>query len=363
MRLQWQISRLLRPIFLHSSVTGSSLVGGLMLLSLPGLAGEGWLAHLTPAEGAIQSEMVLSNLSLNPEDVQFFDQAGNLVLETRLAGGETRVLGAEAFTNGRPGHLFFRSGPLTSVSVRYSMADDPYSILVPGNGDLGSAYRFSRPGDSELWLGLALVNTGHAMTDIQIRFFSADGALLRQTGLTQRLGPRQKLLTLLPDTTGGESSYAAFEVLADQPIAPVVLYGGKAPPLARLLGSIAPEANLRDRIFANASGGITGESESVLIENGYLEFRGSRIRLEEEPTIWEELSRLGFENLSLDIEPRGDICCDFRTYSATMVRGKARNSIRFMDEDVHENLPAALEIIAAIFHYAEEVTGLESSVF
>ena len=336
-------------------------ITAMLLMSLTLWAGLERVPHLTPAESTIQSEIVMNNDSLNPAKVTLHTTDG--IRDYTVPAQTTLTLTPADLGPLWPTHLTYEvTQDLVTVSARYVSKEGDHYITVPGSDQVARRWRFSQLGMTRFWGGVALVNAGAGPTDVVIRQYDGQRNLLYEKTMLEGLASGQKSIFLLNALPMTHSRDTYFELISDNPVSALVLYGNDPKMPDAFVSFIQPERVFQDHIKAIVSGGFIGIHEEVLIQNGMLTFQGVTVPMPSEEAFYAELEALGINSLRLPAS-RFD-CCDQFDYTASVVRGETGNAFSFNDWDRNrEEMESAFAIVTRIFELAVELTGKPSIPF
>ena len=193
---------------------------------LPREAGPGaarWLAHITSETGGFDTDILIHNASGSAKTVTLhpYNSAGQALapVEVDLPGDGSARFAKTVLFDGDTSHASITGAAECLVSVGYrSVAPDSSTAAIHEAPPVTESFLIY-PGEwSELFDGLALVNTGNASATITAVQIGDNGQELNTVVLAQSLAPNAKFLGLLEGRLP-ENANSVIRIESTQPLA------------------------------------------------------------------------------------------------------------------------------------------------
>jgi penicillin amidase len=193
------------------------------------------ISHVTRAGGGFATEVIIENNAVLDQTITLspFDEAGNALTAIDIdiaALGVTKTDSTALFADGEAvSHFLINAPEDVLVKVSYNFAGGAGSpAQVPETTDQGSIWRIF-PGDwSQIFDGIAVVNTGGSATDVWVAQKDFAGNVIQSTRAATALAPNAKGLFVIgspADSVFTPTPETYFEISGDQKLAITALRG------------------------------------------------------------------------------------------------------------------------------------------
>jgi hypothetical protein len=236
-----------------------------------------------------------------------------------------------------------KSDRAVNISVVYQSPQMAHDLEVPSPAEPAKAFRFEAMDTNRLWQGFVALNTGGEPTDVRVSQYAANGELLGELDIAFDLAPGHKVREVLNnfDWVVEEGSY--FELVANQPVSVVMLYGtylndGDAE--MRISQGIA--INEPKMQFSRPNGDI------LVVTPNTLTFRGQTIAFEDFENLWAQFQ-------ALKLKRQADTQKQHAFFTAAFQRGSHQASWNINQQALLGDYQAmqAVDLIEQLFQQAE----------
>ncbi len=205
-----------------------------LLLVVPIYAQTRIISHVTRPGGGFTTQIILENLSVDASDVSieaFADNGSSLaIFPFDVAANSTQAVDLSTLTTSSPiSHFTILEADDVTISVAYQNDSGPGSPAQVGEGyPLGTRVRLFAGDWSQIFDGIAVVNTGSVATSVWVSQLGLDGSLFASAQISSKLNPNAKALYVIGGPDGSVFDPAngdRFVVSSTQPMAITALRG------------------------------------------------------------------------------------------------------------------------------------------
>lgn len=205
-----------------------------------------WIPHVTRNGGGFKTTLMIQNTSGSTASLFLhpFDSNGTegTAVEIKLNAHEILARNMAQMFSSQPSHVGLSGGKDCVVTMGYR--DDKGSgatAHIPENNTLTRSFSFY-PGESSVFDGIALINTGSSQCGITLETLDRIGNVITRKTLSSNLAPGGKFMTTLDDLNLSDSE-VMVRVTTTQEVLPLLLRGSRPGTTPAFLYQTLPNLN------------------------------------------------------------------------------------------------------------------------